>query len=319
MTASIDSAPLRHGQAQRVPDFFIVGHHKSGTTALYEMLRAHPQIFMPAVKEPRFLASDLRALVPSTPSQPATIEEYLALFAAAGEHQRVGEASPSYLRSRAAPAAIAALAPAARIIAIFREPASFVRSLHLQLLQEHLESERDLARAVANEQIERAGTRVQRYSDHVHYAEQLRRYHETFPREQVLALIYEDFRADNAGTLRRVLRFLDVDEHVAITPREANPSVQVRARRLDALVRGVQKGRGPLARGTRAGASLLIPRAARARALTLLRRRVLYEQPAPVDEEVMESLRRRYREQVLAFSDYIGRDLVSFWGYDELS
>ena len=31
----------------RVPDFFIVGHAKCGTTALYEMLRAHPQIYMP--------------------------------------------------------------------------------------------------------------------------------------------------------------------------------------------------------------------------------------------------------------------------------
>ncbi len=207
------------------------------------------------------------------------MQEYLALFAPAGARQRVGEASPSYLRSRTAPAAIAALAPAARIIAIFREPASFVRSLHLQLLQEHVESERDLARAIANEQIERAGTGVLRYSDHVRYAEQLRRYHEAFPREQVLALIYEDFRADNAGTLRRVLRFLEVDENVPITSREANPSVEVRARALDKLVRGVQKGRGPLASATRAGASLLIPRAARARALALLRRRAAVRVP----------------------------------------
>ncbi len=35
-----------------MPDFFIVGHPKCGTTALYEMLRRHPQIFMPALKEP---------------------------------------------------------------------------------------------------------------------------------------------------------------------------------------------------------------------------------------------------------------------------
>src|ERR1700677_5297873 len=39
----------------RVPDFFIVGHPKCGTTALYEMLRSHPEIHMPA-KEPRFFA-----------------------------------------------------------------------------------------------------------------------------------------------------------------------------------------------------------------------------------------------------------------------
>ncbi len=40
----------------RVPDFFIVGHPKCGTTALYEMLRRHPQIFMPDIKEPWFFA-----------------------------------------------------------------------------------------------------------------------------------------------------------------------------------------------------------------------------------------------------------------------
>ena len=45
----------------RRPDFFVVGQPKSGTTALYEVLRAHPQIYMPPIKEPTFLASDVRA------------------------------------------------------------------------------------------------------------------------------------------------------------------------------------------------------------------------------------------------------------------
>jgi hypothetical protein len=318
MTSSTDSAPALSGQDRRVPDFFIVGHHKSGTTALYEMLRAHPQIFMPAVKEPRFLAGDLRALVPSTPGQPGTLEEYLALFASAGADQRAGEASPSYLRSRTAAAAIAELQPAARIIAIFREPASFVRSMHLHLLQEHVEHERDLARAVAGEEIERAGARVLRYSDHVHYAEQLRRYHEVFPREQVLALIYEDFRADNEGTLRKVLRFLEVDEDAPLALREANRSVWVRAPRLDGAVRAVQKGRGPLARGARTGLAAVVPKRARRRALSLLRRRILYEPSPPADEQVMRELRRRYLPEVQALGEYLGRDLVDFWGYEDV-
>ena len=58
-TAISSDAPaaLRRG---RLPDFFIVGHGKSGTTALYEMLRRHPQIYMPANKEPWFFATELR-------------------------------------------------------------------------------------------------------------------------------------------------------------------------------------------------------------------------------------------------------------------
>src|SRR5277367_876829 len=135
----------------RVPDFFIVGHPKSGTTALYEMLRRHPQIFMADLKEPRFFASDLRAraqprsgAATSTLALPETLEEYLSLFEAARPGQRVGEASPSYLRSATAAHAIAEVQPGARVIAILREPASFLRSLHLELVQDHVEHEQDL-------------------------------------------------------------------------------------------------------------------------------------------------------------------------------
>ncbi len=63
----------------RTPDFFIVGHPKSGTTALYEMLRAHPQIFMPELKEPVFFAQELPREAHRYRA-PATLEEYLALF-----------------------------------------------------------------------------------------------------------------------------------------------------------------------------------------------------------------------------------------------
>src|SRR5260221_9009903 len=104
MTASSEIPAAAAGVARRrIPDFFIVGHHKSGTTALYEMLRRHPQIFMPDLKEPRYFASDLRALMQPAPGTlPETLAEYLALFAGARDDQMMGEASPSYLRSQVA-------------------------------------------------------------------------------------------------------------------------------------------------------------------------------------------------------------------------
>src|SRR5205807_881282 len=94
---------------------------------------------------------------------------------------------------------------------------------------EHVEAEKDLRRAVENEELVRNGKRVLRYSDHIHYVEQLRRYHEVFPAEQILVLIYDDFRSDNAGTVRQVLRFLDVDDSV---PAQALPGRGDRAERL---------------------------------------------------------------------------------------
>ena len=97
----------------RLPDFFIVGHAKSGTTALYEMLRSHPQIFMPQLKEPWFFASDMqpRFQPPRGGALPRTLAEYSELFAAAHAGQRIGEASSSYLWSRTAAQRIAEVRP----------------------------------------------------------------------------------------------------------------------------------------------------------------------------------------------------------------
>src|SRR5947209_3652645 len=296
MTTSTEQP--RQLQRGRVPDFFIVGQHKSGTTALYEMLRRHPQIFMPDVKEPRFFASDLRPLMGIDAGLPDTFEDYAALFESAAEGQRVGEASPSYLRSRVAAALIAEANPDARIIAILRDPATLVRSLHLQLLKEHVETETDLRKAVALEQAIRGGVPVRRYSDHVKYVEQLRRYHATFPAEQLLVLIYDDFRLDNAATIRTVLRFLDVDSNAATISFEANPSVRLRSRRLDGLLRALYAGDSRTARVATAMLRTLLPKRLRGEPLAAMRRRVLYGRPAEADEDVMRELRVRFKGEV---------------------
>jgi len=296
-----------------------VGHHKSGTTALYQMLRGHPQIYMPALKEPRFFAPDLRALLGSNGSLPETWEDYLALFAAARPEQRAGEASPSYLRSQVAAGLIAQARPDARIVAILREPASFVRSLHLHLLKEGVETEPDLARAFAAESIVRGGRRVLRYSDHVRYTEQLRRYHAEFAPEQVLVLIYDDFRADNAATVRGVLRFLDVDDSLPVEVTRANPTVLMRSQQLDDLVHSISVGRGPLSAMVKTAIKALTPRRLRQDALHLTLRRVVHRAPPAPDEQLMLELRRRFKAEVSSLSEYLDRDLVKLWGYDNLA
>src|SRR5579859_1629775 len=145
----------------RPPDFFIVGQLKSGTTALFEMLRLHPQIFMPDRKEPRFFATEMYERdAPRPGGTPKTLEEYLTWFEDAGPEQKIGEASAVYLWSHAAARGIADVAPDARIIAIFREPASMLRSLHLELVQIHVETETDLRKALALEASRRRGVNV---------------------------------------------------------------------------------------------------------------------------------------------------------------
>jgi hypothetical protein len=305
---------------RRVPDFFIVGHHKSGTTALYNMLRRHPQIYMPDLKEPKFFAGDLPARLepPSSGRLPATLEEYLALFEDASPDQRMGEASPSYLRSRTAAGEIAEVQPAAKIIAILREPASFVRSLHLQLLQSHVETDADLRRALAAEALTRQGSEFRRYSDHVQYVEQLRRYHEAFSPDQVLVLIYDDFRHDNEATVRTVLRFLDVDDTAPIEVLESNPTIRVRSPQADRLIGAVTVGSGPVSRRVNTVVKALTPRRLRRAALHGTQR-LAHGKPEPPDEELMVELRGRFKGEVVALSEFLGRDLLALWGYDRVA
>jgi Sulfotransferase domain len=304
---------------KRVPDFFIVGHPKCGTTALYEMLRRHPQIYMSDAKEPNFFSAEWQ----TSDGHPETFDDYLSLFDAAKPEQRVGEASAFYLASRNAASGIARAQPAAQIIAILREPASFLRSLHLQMVQSDLETEKKFRKAFSLEDVRRQGRHVPRsasnwqqrllYSDHVRYVEQLRRYHALFPSEQVMVLIYDDFQRDNEATLRTVLRFLDVDDTFPIEVKEVNPTVRVRSRHLNHII---YREQGLVWRAVRAGVRPLMSRQARSRVLEVIRQRVVYGAPRPLDEGFRMELRRRFKPEVVALSEYLDRDLVSLWGYD---
>jgi hypothetical protein len=314
----------------RMPDFFIVGHQKCGTTALYGMLQHHRQIYMPAEKEPRFFATELRPEIRNgrKPKRPATLEDYLQMFAGAGADQLAGEASPQYLIYEEVPAAIAALQPGAKIIALLREPVDFLRSYHGQMLHNRVENEKRFQTAMELEPARRRGeklppgTRRRRwlmYSDHVRYTEQLKRFHEAFPREQVLVLIYEEYRRDNEATVREVLRFLEIDDRLPVRTVETRPLKDVRFQKLQHLTGEMQEARrnpSAVSPAVRALDAMIPARLREVGGSTW--RRVIYRDRAQLDEDFARDLRRRFKPEVEAISGYLGRDLVKLWGYDRL-
>ena len=329
-SATERAAPPSAVTQRRVPDFFIVGHQKCGTTALYRMLQHHPQIYMPAEKEPRFFITELRPKRRDgrKPKRPATLEDYLALFADAGPDQRAGEASPQYLRYEEVPPAIAEVAPEAKIIVLLREPADFLRSFHGQMLHNRIETVKDFQKAMELEPARRRGERFPRgcnrkswllYSDHIRYAEQLKWFNASFPRENLLVLIYEEYRRDNEGVVREVMRFLDVDDAVPIEQVDTRPLKDVRLQRLHQLTGSMQEARrnpsavNPAVRALDA----VVPTAFRER-FGERWRNIIYQSRSQPSEQFMLELRRRFRPEVESISDYLGRDLLALWGYDEL-
>jgi hypothetical protein len=195
------------------PDLFIVGAPKCGTTALYKYLRLHPNIYLPAKKEPHFFAQDLG-------SYPAikTMEQYSALFADAKEwHHRVGEASVYYLRSAMAIPAIRAFNPEARIIAMFRNPVDMVYSLHSQLLYWSEETVGDFEAAWRLQEPRSRGLELPpgsrgafllQYEEMARLGSQLERLLSTFPAPQVKLILYDDFATSPRQVYDDVISFL---------------------------------------------------------------------------------------------------------------
>jgi hypothetical protein len=323
--ASVADAAAGEG---RLPDFYVVGHAKSGTTALYAMLRRHPQVYL-GLKEPRYFVNELHERdIPRREETPKSLAQYKAWFAGARPEQTVGDISPDYLWSQFAADGIAAACPDARIIAILREPVGFLASLHRQLVQVYVESETDFGKALALEQPRREGRELPpnaywpkalMYSNRIHYVEQLRRFERHFSREQMQVLIYDDYRRDNDATLRSVLRFIGVnDDHIAEVSR-ANESVEVRATGVNSLLRKLIVAEGAGWRAVKRSLTTLTPMRMRQRTLHATRKRLVYAEPTPPSEALTAELRARFKPEVVALSEYLDRDLVTLWGYDRLN
>jgi hypothetical protein len=197
------------------PSLFIVGAPKCGTTALYEYLRQHPNIFMSKVKEPHFFAQDL-----GTYPRIKSLEEYTDLFAeSTPQHLRVGEASVYYLRSATAIANIHAFNPDARIIAMFRNPADMVYALHSQLLYVGEETVADFESAWRLQERRRQGLDLPprsrgafllQYAEFGRFGSQTERLLSVFPRAQVKLILYDDFTRSTQQVYDEVIEFLGI-------------------------------------------------------------------------------------------------------------
>lgn len=197
------------------PNFFIVGAPKSGTTALYEYLRGHPRIFLPAGKEPHYFATDYTEF-PRVQSE----AEYLALFRrSTARHVAVGEASAGYLYSSEAIGNIHAFNPDARIIAMLRNPVDLVYSMHAQALYNFNEDEPDFATAWRMQAERREGRHVPegcrawqflQYQALGSLGQQVERLYGIFPQRQVMLIFFDDFIAATKPVYESVLEFIGV-------------------------------------------------------------------------------------------------------------
>ncbi len=138
-----------------IPNFFIVGAPKCGTTALSEYLREHPNVFMCSPKEPKYFDFDFNYPIEWTE------KSYLNLYSKADpkRHHAIGEASVTYHYSECAISRILKLNPESKFIIMLRNPVDLVRSWHAQEIFTGQENISDFEKGLARRRGEEAGTR----------------------------------------------------------------------------------------------------------------------------------------------------------------
>jgi Sulfotransferase domain len=236
-----------------LPDFFVVGVPKGGTTALHALLAQHPGLFLSAVKEPKFYLCDGRPPPSSGQRGPGDAhsalewmwqrDRYEALFDAAPPGALRGESTPFYLYDQSAHARMAWDVPQAKIIAMLRDPVDRAYSNWNHLRSDGLETVPSFLDALAleDERVKRGWAPFWHYRRLGRYAEQLRSLFDHFPRDQVLLLRYRELVDDPVGTMTRVDAFLGVPEQAArvAQPENVHPYVgdTTRVRALGRVVR----------------------------------------------------------------------------------
>ena len=223
----------------RLPNLFIVGAPKCGTTAWAEYLGTHPDIFFPKYKDQCFFALDLPNF-----RLTRTEAEYGELFAASGTATVIGEASAMYLFSTAAAGAIRDHDPASKILIFLREQEDYLPSLHNQFLREFAEEIEDFDTAWRLSERRPPDTipttclepGTLNYAAMGRFREQVERYLAAFPTEQVRVVRFRDWTADPRKTYLEILGFLGLDDDGRTAFPPVNPGQTYRSRAMARLI-----------------------------------------------------------------------------------
>ena len=212
------------------PNLFLVGAPKCGTSALHGYLAQHPDVWMSEPKEPHFFCTDVDA--PFAVRDP---NAYAALFEGA-RGNIIGESSATYLYSEVAAQKIRAACSDAAIVAMVRNPLEMIPSLHSQKRVNGTEPCATLTEALAAELKRKAGElpavgAFPFYYDAARYTEQLTRYLDVFPPEQLHIIVFDDFKRDAGAVYAGVLKFLGLEP---FTPnfKIVNQNKRIRSRAL---------------------------------------------------------------------------------------
>ena len=294
---------------EKMPNLFIIGAAKAGTTAVYDYLAQHPQVFLSRIKEPMFFSR----------------EEYFArglswyeeeYFRDAGGYPVRGEATPHYLywSAKVAPRikAIYGERPV-KFIASFRDPVSRAYSWYWNMVREGREdSAFDEALRLEEGRLEqnrrelsRLGSMVYGYAAGGRYASLLEPYLNLFPAEDFFFVFQDDLRSRTDEICEEMFAFLGIESSTKISASNSNPAAMPRSRLLHRALRQ----RLPIKEFVKPFVPMDIRQSLKSKIMQANLKEISY---APLNPQLSRQLRQSYRAEIEELEGITGRDLSSW-------
>lgn len=214
-----------------LPNFYLVGAMKAGTTTIARILSKHPDVYMSPVKEPNYFCTDLykyglgsrgpdgikalRYIESGRLLHNAFFQErwqYEALFNSASNEPIIAECSTNYLYSTDAAQNIYNEVPKARVLIILRNPvkraySEFLMNCSIGTARPPFSRWLDFEKR----QVEAGIVPVKhRYVSAGMYSSQVARFLELFGPDQTKIILFDDLKADLDDTVDQICRFLTI-------------------------------------------------------------------------------------------------------------
>lgn len=190
-----------------LPNFIIIGAQKSATTYLHMCLMEHPDVFMTSEEIPFFIDPDY--------SQ-SNFKEFEKLFNGGHQKKRIGFKRPDYLHRPECPGRIYKHLPHARLIGILRDPVERAVSAYYHNIRMGFIPLVEANTGIPNILSSKWAIKYPRSGEILEYGlycKHLNLYFDYFDKAQILMLLHDDILTDRMGSLRKVFRFLDIDEN----------------------------------------------------------------------------------------------------------
>jgi len=283
-----NSSREANSNAVRCPSFLSIGVEKAGTSWLFEVLREHPEVFVPIAKDLKFFNQ----------RYDKGLDWYFKFFQGAGNSKAIGELTNEYCLSPQYAQRIKRHLPDVKLIVCLREPVERLVSRYINTKTETMH------RGTSFEDFAKLPEML-RESD---YLANLKPFYEIFSADQILVSFFDDLNRNPAAFISRIYEF------IGVTPDFMPPSLH---RKVLAARESRIEWLGHVAYHT----AQLLRSAGLANVIGAVKRnshfeRMMYRQTssAPqIPEEVIQSLKACFTVDYDELSRLIGQPLPQSW------